>query len=425
MKKINSIFFVLSIICLVLFLSVGGSAKTTLTYWTFIEPTDPGPRSQVQSTLIQNFEKEHPEIDVNIEVQQWQKIPTQLIIASNSKKGPDLVRIFEPMLIDLIKAKVITPLNEYIGQITEEEKEKYVIPWEATVVNGEKYGFFWDTRIRHLWYRKDLLEKAGLHIPEDLPNTLEELAILAQKVQTKEITGIFVATSVKDSSAIAETFLPLLYGAGGKILNEDGTAAYNSEAGVKVAEWIKDLIYKYKVMPEDAPAMSFDDQYQAFLGGTVAFIISGSHRVVDARNKSALGDNIQTMPIPSFDAVKPSPAWTSGWILAIGTYSEHKKEAYELLKYMTSKEAQLLSAKVAGEMPSRTDVLDDPWFSTSEAKDMVGWINYANKYPLMPRLPDNWQYFTDCLAEGFEKLIMSDVTAKEALDLAAAKYNKF
>lgn len=424
MKKINSIFFILSMICLVLFLSVGVSAKTTLTYWTFLDPTDPSPRSQVQNTLIQNFEKEHPEIDVSLEVTHWNKIPANLIVAATSKKGPDLVRIFQPTLMEVIKAGAIVPLNEYIGQITEEEKEKYVIPWEATVVNGEKYGFFWDTRVRHLWYRKDLLEKAGLHIPEDLPNTLDELAIVAQKVQTEGITGILTPVTIKVSSSTAESFLPLLYGAGGKILNEDGTAAFNSKAGVKVAEWINDLVYKYKVMPEDAPAMSFDDMYQAFLGGTVAFFIGGSQRVVDAR-ASGLGDKLQTMPIPSFDAVKPSPAWSSGWILAIGKYSEHKKEAYELLKYMASKEAQLLSAKVAGEMPSRIDILDDPWFSTNEAKEMVSWLNYVNKYPLMLSLPDNWRYYTDCLGEALEKIILSDVTAKEALDLAATKYNNF
>lgn len=427
MRKFNNIIFIFSMICLVLFLSVGVSAKTTLTYWTFLDPTDPGPRSQVQNTLIQNFEKEHPEIDVNIEVQQWDKIATQLIIAANSKRGPDLVRIFEPTLMEVVNGNAIASLNEYIGQITETEKEKYTIPWEATVVNGEKYGFYWDSRVRNLWYRKDLLEKVGLNIPEDLPKTLDELAMIAQKVQTETevVTGIFVPVSVKVSSSTAETFLPLLYGAGGKILNEDGTAAFNSEAGVKVAEWIHSLVYKYKAMPEDSPSMSYEDMYQAFLGGSAAFIISGSHRAAEARYDSGLGDNIQTMPIPSFDDAHPSPAWASGWILVIGKHSENKKEAYELLKYMTSKEAQLLSVKVAGEMPSRVDILDDPWFSKSEAKEMASWLEYLNDYPLMLRVPDDWKYLTDCLAEGLEKIILTDITAMEALNQAAEKYNRY
>lgn len=426
MKKFNNIIFVLSMICLILFLSAGVSAKTTLTYWTFIDPVDLGPRSQVQNTLIQNFEKEHPEIDINIEVQQWNKIPSQLIIASYSKKGPDLVRVFQPTFAQVVAAKTLAPLNEYLGQITEEEKEKYIIPWEMTVVNGEKYGFFWDTRVRNLWYRKDLLEKAGLNIPEDLPKTLDELAIVAQKIQTEEITGIFVPVALKYSSSTGESFLPLLYGAGGKLLNEDGTAAFNSKAGVKVAEWIDDLVYKYKVMPEDVSAMSYEDMYQAFLGGTVAFLISGSHRVVEARSDSGLGDNIQTMPIPSFDEDKPSPAWTSGWILSVGNYSKHKEEAYELLKYMTSTEAQLLSAMVGGQMPSIIDVIDDPWFNKSEAKDMRSWLDYANNYPLkISGLPENWKRLTDCLAEGLENMLLLRTTAKEALDQAAAKYDSF
>jgi len=54
-----------------------------------------------------------------------------------------------------------------------------------------------------------------------------------------------------------------------------------------------------------------------------------------------------------------------GSYLAIPQQSTHKKQAFELLKYLTGKDGELAEYKAAGAMPSNVKALDDPQFSGS------------------------------------------------------------
>jgi cellobiose transport system substrate-binding protein len=54
-----------------------------------------------------------------------------------------------------------------------------------------------------------------------------------------------------------------------------------------------------------------------------------------------------------------------GSYLAIPQQSTHKKQAFELLKYLTGKDGELAEYKAVGAMPSNVKALDDPAFSGS------------------------------------------------------------
>jgi ABC-type glycerol-3-phosphate transport system substrate-binding protein len=419
MKKKVRVVLVFVFVC-VFFIASIGMAKTKLRYWTFLDPTSPGPRSQVQNKLIEEFMKKHPDIEVQLETIHWAKIDPMLFSSVKGGTAPDVSRFLVSWLPAHVAADNLEPLDS-IKQWSEEETADWVLPWDSTVINGHKWGLFIEHRVRVLYYRKDVLDQAGLAVP----STLYELLETAEKITTKNMSGFINAESTKTSGSWAENFYPLHTGAGGKTFKEDGTAGFNDAAAVKVFQWVKDIFYKYKINPKSYTSLSMEEIEQAFIAGRCSMYLQGSHRLGQVRQRSKLGENVQTAPIPGFTSDKPSSANTMGWMLVIPKGgAKDKKSALEFIEHMVSREAQLMRATESLEMPSRKSVYDDPWFKSDKAKDMLSWMKYSNTYPLLPPPTKHWTLYGDCIAEATEQMVFNDLEPKKVLDEAVEKFNR-
>jgi len=413
--------FVIGFSILVSANAIKAAEKTTLRYWDFINPKGKGPRNEALKIIIENFEARNPDVEVKVEVLPWAKIGEQLVAAVAAHKGPDVARVLWMELPFLVNAGVIAPLDEFVANWTKEQKEDWVIDWDATVFNGKKMAFFLDSRARILYYRADLLQKAGYSNP---PKSLEELAKVAAAVRTDRVEGIGIGLSTKQyGQYLGAWFVPTLIGAGGKYLNEDGTAAFNSPAGARIFQWIYDLIYKYKAMSADSVSWGVEDIYNAFKAGTMAMEVEGTHRVKKARASKGLGENFKTAPLPSFTPGVPSPALTYGWLLAITPDCENKSAAWKFMQHRLNHESQVISAKIGGEMPSTKSAYDDPYFKTAGAAEERMWSDYMRRHAIVVDMGPHWTFFTRELASAAQEMVMKHVPAEKVLDEVAAKYN--
>jgi ABC-type glycerol-3-phosphate transport system substrate-binding protein len=413
----------MALVCvsIALYSCVGVAAeKITLRYWDFMNPKGKGPRSIALRTILQNFEARNPNVEIAVEVLPWDKIGERLIASVAAHKGPDVVRVLWNELPFIVNARALVPFDEFVSNWTKEQKEDWVIDWNATVFDGKKMAFFLDTRARVLYYRKDLLEKAGYVGP---PKSLDELATAAGAITTQNVTGMGIGLSTKKfGQNVAMWFLPTLIGSGGKFLNDDGSAAFNGPAGVRAFQWLYDLIYKHKGMSIDLIGWGVEDVYNGFKAGTVGMEIETTTRVKSARRAQALGENFKTAPLPSFTPGVPSPSINYGFLLGISRDCKDKNAAWGFIQHMLSKESQLIYAK-AGEMPSRKSVYDDPYFKTPEAAEIRMMSEYMTKHGTVVRMGPNWTFFTRHLALAAQEMVTKHVPPKQVLDDVAKKYN--
>ena len=394
--------------------------RITLRYWTFIDPTAPGPRTKIQTDLIKEFEEKNPNVKIQVETIPWGKIDPQIYTAVQAGTAPAVSRFLLPWLLAHVDANNLEPLDK-IKTWTAKEKQDWVLPWDDTVVNGHKWFLFLEHRVRALYYRDDVLSKAGLPVP----NTLYGLLETAKKISTPQMAGFINPQSTKTPGSWAENFYPLLVGAGGKLFERDGKAAFNSPAGVKVMKWVKDSFYEYKLNPITYTSLSMEEIEDAFIAGRTAMYIQGTHRLETVRERSGLGAAVKTAPIPGFDSSKPSPAHTTGWGLVMprgGTV--HKEVAVAFMEHMVSKEAQQRSGIEAGEMPALKSSYDHEWFKSDKAKDMILWQKYGAEYPLISPATKHWTLYAQVLAEATEKMIINDLDPKTVLDEAVKRFNE-
>lgn len=398
--------------------------KTEITYLTFVDPSKPDPRSKALHDIISNFEKKNPQYKVVVNVVPWAEIDKTLISAVASGKGPDVVRISSLVLGQHISAKTIVPLDRFISGWTQKQREDFIAPWDMTVFDGKKMAFFLENRTVVLYYREDYLKRAGFD--GNPPETLEELVKKVGAIQkaVPNVAGMAIGLSAKKrASTLMEIIPPLIWSAGGEVMDSKERAIYNNEGGVKTFQFITDMVRKHEVMPRSVVAYTYDEIHSGLQAGTIGMATLGTHRFVSIRSgmKPEVQKYFKTAAVPGFG--KTAPALIFGWTLAVTSVSKNPEGAWKFIEHMISPESQFINAKIAGELPARKSTYQDPWFTTEEASHMRIWRDYIDNYGKVFKYPEKYTQMAEGWGEALQRIILQDADAKQVLDEAAQKYN--
>ncbi len=395
--------------------------ETSITYWTFLNPKTQGPREAAMRQVHEAFTKAYPNIDLNIEVMPYGVNDQQLLKAAASGKGPDVMRTHVEALDVHVNAGSILPLDEWTSGWSDKQRQDFLLPWNWTVRNGKKYAIPLEFRVHPLVYRKDLLEKTGL----ELPKTWGELAKCSASLASDKLAGFAVGMAAKDRGANLMQWLFSAYAsAGGEVVGKEGKARFNDDVGVKVFQFLADLVEKFK-SPKDSVNWGPDEVMMGIKGGTLAMTVMGSHRVGTARMGRGVGSNLQTAPVPhASDPNKRSPTYVYGWTHAVCATSRNKNAAWKFVEFWSKTENQVINARVGGEMPAVASAYNDPWFKTPEAEEMARWKSWMVKDPIIfSPYPRNYPDLGDLLARAASDIVGSRKPIKAVLDDAASRYN--
>lgn len=391
-----------------------------LTFWTFLATQGTDPRSTALRNIVEGFNKSQSKYAVKVESINFARIDNVVIQSTAAGQGPDILNVYTDQLPMHVAAKTVQPLDMYFAKLPPAAQKDFAMDLDFLRYDGKLMALPWETRVWLLWYRKDLLDKAGAGVPK----TADELAQVAAKISSEQVMGFgFGASTGALGAGAMEAFVPLFWGAGGQLFNAKGEATINSDAGVRTLGFFRDMVNKSKGMRSSVAAMSVEDAMTAVKAGTIGMTVMGSFRVAAARNAAATGTNLQTAAVPGWAADKPSPARIGGQTLTIGANSKEQEGAWQFIQYYISPAGQLEFAK-AGVMPSRLSTYDDKYFKDDPtAKDMQQWTEYAKKYGRMEKTPKDFSKLSEEIAKAIQKVIVQGTEPKVALDEAAQAYN--
>lgn len=180
-----------------------------------------------QATILKNMIDETftPETGIGVNVKLIDA--GTLLPAVVAGTGPDVaLTVDNGIPVDYALRDAVVDLTQFEGfdEMASEYYESAFVPYEF---NGGIYALPETTNFMVMFYRKDILEgELGLNIPEDLPQTWDDVINLLPVLQKKNLqfampTTERVINGIKspDYSAI----LALLYQNGGQIYNEEQT----------------------------------------------------------------------------------------------------------------------------------------------------------------------------------------------------------
>ena len=345
-------------------------------------------RPDVMRQIVDGYMKQNPSVKVEVEVggatseQQQQYLNTVLASRDTS---------LDVVLIDVIRpaqwaaAQWAEPLDSYLGADKDAVMAKYLPAYrEANTVNGKVISLPYFADAQFLYYRKDLLEKAGVQPPK----TWDELKSAAQKAAqaagNPNVRGFETAGAPIEGTVC--TYLVPLWGTGGDLM-QGGKVNLDTPAAKKPFELWGEMKQANVIPPNQAEIVT-DRIRQNFQAGNSVFAMTWGYvwNRTQQDPDSQVKDKVGVVPLPGFTADKPATC-IGGWQLAVTSFSKNKAEAVKLVRYLSSPEVSKQQAILASHLPVFPEVYTDPdvlkanpWF-----KDALPVVQTARARPVTPR----------------------------------------
>ncbi len=372
------------------------------------------------------FEAQNPDIKVAMEYVSYDNLHDKIVTGMAAK----------PPAYDAVMVDVIWPdefikagyLLDVTNRVTPDMKSGiFPAAWNGVTRNGKVYGMPWLMDVKYFMYNKDMLQKAGISAP---PKTWDELVAQAQIIKQKGIAEYPVIWSWNQKEGVVCDFTALLFGMGGKFLDDAGKPAFNDANGVGVLTWMKktidDGLSNPSSVASDENAVEAD-----FLAGKSAFAVNWLFQYSDSNDasKSQIVGQAAFAPRPVFQkgadaGVKGSSVDGSSAFAVIST-SPYPDQTWKFLTYLTSNEVQMKYSKE--QLPIWQADYQGDALTALEAETpsnpvtvpaFLGQFPYANERPTVP-------YYNEASAAlqlAIQEALTGVKTPQAALDDAAAKW---
>ncbi len=331
-----------------------------------------------------------------------------------------------------IKAKGIIPLEDYF---TEEELSDHI----PMILNaGRKDGHLWiiprHFDISCLHYRTDIFndpeyqrkfkEVTGMDLK--VPETWDEFKAIALGLQKILPPGMYATQFAGKEEALTGRFYEILLAEGGEFFDKNWKPAFNGPAGVKAATMLRDL-YQAGAMPPGMTNFVWEDVAKNWVAGNIAMYTEwyGWYSYFQDPNASKVAGKFDIARQPMGDGGIHS-GWAGDHAFSITAASKHKKEAAELIKFLTSPESQYREAKL-GFLVTRQSVWDrmikeaEASGNPLDVKRLKLAQLQASEDFRTPPLVAEWLPSSDILYPILQAIILGDKEPKEGLDEAARK----
>lgn len=268
-----------------------------LQYWNGFT----GPDQPFMQTIVDNFNTANPNVKVTMTAQA--EYGTQLSTAAASGTLPDVAIINEDAVATQAFNSVIRPMDDVLPQMGLTASDFPEVAWNAGTVAGKQYAIPLSFVAMTMYYNEDLLKAAGLTAP---PTNAEEFDKAATAMTSGDNKGFLLTNGFP----VQQIFQQLLHQYGGTEFSADGTkATWNSEAGVKALQWMKDAQTKY-----GEANLEVDAELNAFKAGTAGMIWNGSWQIPNVTGE-AVEFAGKIAPVPQ---IGDQPAvWAGGPLLAL------------------------------------------------------------------------------------------------------------
>ena len=316
-----------------------------ITFWHAMA----GEQEQSLQRLVNAFTKQNSNIKVTLQNQSSYPDLQQKITATTAspKDLPTMTQAYPDWLLNAIDENLVLDLKPYIENETLkfDNYDDIVQGFRESSTIGDKiYGIPFNKSTEIIWYNKTLFNKLNLKVP----TTYDELENVSEEIKSKQN---IVAGGFDSLSNYYSTYLK------NEGVTFDSKFDPTSEASEDAVEYYLDGIKDgyFRIAGTDKYLSGpFGNQMIAYYIGSNAGEAFVKQSV---NNKFEIG----VAPYPAKEVMQQG---TDLFIFNSAT-PEQKTAAYELLKFLTTKENQITWGNETGYIPVRTSAINDDKYKNS------------------------------------------------------------
>jgi multiple sugar transport system substrate-binding protein len=380
----------------------GDSGSVTLRLWAL------GREGEDVRQLIPEFERQNPGIRVRVQQMPWTAAHEKLLTAYVGESTPDVSQLGNTWVPEFAALGALEPLDPWVARSTATEIADFFPGiWATNVVDDTLFGVPWYVDTRVLFYRSDILARAGHRSP---PTTWDEWVTAMERLK---------ALGGKDQYPILlpveEWAQPVIFGLqnGAPILRDGGRYGAFSEPRFRRAFEFYIGLYRRGLAPIVA-SQQVANPFQEFARGGITMWITGPWNIGELRKRlpPELQDDWATTPLPAPRPPGPGVSNAGGSSLVIFRGSRNKAQAWKLIEFLTAAEQQRRFFQITGDLPAR----ESAWRDTALAGDRHAraFLEQLRRVQPMPKVPE-WEQIATRVAQAAEQVARGQRSIDEAL----------
>jgi multiple sugar transport system substrate-binding protein len=383
--------------------TTGGRSGTSreLRVWAF------GAEGEAIAPMVREFERANPDIHVRVQQIPWTAAHEKLLTAFVGGALPDVAQLGNTWIPEFAALRALAPLDSALSRdSTHMPRDDYFPGVVATnVVDDTLYGVPWYVDTRVMFYRADLLRRAGV---AHAPTTWAEWRDALIRVKPLQPAASFPMLMPLDEWA-QPVILALQSGA--PLLADHGTRGFFRDPRFRRGfEFYIDL-FRDSLAPALANTQ-ISNVYQEFAAGRTAMYITGPWNVGEFRKR--LPDSLQhawaTAALPGPNG--PGVSFAGGSSLVMMRSARHPADALRFIAFLSEPARQAAFYEVTGDLPARRSA----WSAPRLANDphLVAFREQLARVEPTPAVAE-WELIATVIAAAAERVARGRQSTDAAL----------
>jgi len=394
-----------------------------ITLWHMEQPPHRVERIQM---LIDEFNAANPDIVVSQEPQNWGEIYAKAPAALAAGTGPDMLFAIPDFAPILKEMGALTSVEDFVAELDAEHD--FV---DSTV---EAYSYddgVWAVPLYNmtlnLWYRKSVLEEAGL----DVPTSWDEWRAAAEALTTDGRFGMGLPAN-RQLYTDQTIYSVMVNGGASEIYNEDGSLRFDNEDTVAAYDFYSSLM---EFSPPDATSWTWGEAEACFASSSCGMIMQFT--VISTYENQAEGDasDLGVAAIPTRDGSGDNATIAYANAVLLLSQEEAEREAsQEFIRFLLQPEnyGRFLNMEPGLFMPVTADgaTADSFWSDpvVQEYRDQIETViengqngklfgfTSGRVFPAIASISAQ-----NVLAETLQNVVVSDMEPADAVEAGQAR----
>ncbi len=388
-----------------------------LTLWQGVNPP---PNREILQTLVDRFNRSHPDIQVeSVYVGQPDQQMPKILAAVVGNAPPDLLWFNPTLTGQLIELEAIRPVGDWLAQSPVKDQIDPAL-FSSMRYEDRLWSMPFGANNVGIFYRPSLFKAAGI---ETLPETWNEFRSVAKRLtqdtnQDGRIDQHAIQLALGKGDFAIFTWLPFLWSAGGNLETAPTQAAPRinlmQQGAITALQFWQDLVKDGSaILSQPERGYELDN----FLTGKTAMQISGPWTLGQLQQT---GVDFGVFPMPTQD--KASTALGGENLFVLKTTPERERAAFTFAEYAASESFQTEWALGTGYLPVNLKSREAPEYKAFVQKQpslkvFLDQMSVAQSRPIFP----GYQRVSDALGRALESTLLGDRKPEAALQEAQSR----
>jgi multiple sugar transport system substrate-binding protein len=371
------------------------AGETVLRFWAM------GNEGGTVGELMPEFERRNPGVRVSVQPLPWTAAHEKLLTAYAGSSLPDVSQIGNTWVSELTAIGALSPTPPAAADLLTDQFEAVL---ETNQIAGRAMTTPWYVDTRLLFYRTDLMRRAGFEAP---PRDWAEWKRAMHGVKRVAGQGNFAILLPLNEF---EQLLTFGLQSDEPLLRDENTRGNFSNPGFIAALAFYRSLFAEGLAPL-ASAAQISNVWTEFARGYFSFYFSGPWSVGDFRSRlpASFQPNWATAGVPGPNGLGASAP--GGSSLAVFKSSPHQEAAWALVRYLSEPAVQARFNTIVGDLPARKSA----WEIAAIERDpmLAPFRGQLERAKAVPKVPE-WERIVTEMQIVAERMVRGEYTPETA-----------